>query len=86
MSKLKASSFNRDFYGCPKCDWPLDPHTGEWEDTGGVTCACGAFVSLPSNPYANVEYVDGMDAVRLAAEQGLTLDEADAIQWLQGAK
>jgi hypothetical protein len=48
--RLKPSSFDPNFFGCPKCDYPLDPTTGEWEDTGGVTCACGGFVPLPDPP------------------------------------
>lgn len=46
------SEFDPNYYGCPKpgCDWPLAHDTGEWEDTGGVTCACGAFVPLPDIP------------------------------------
>jgi hypothetical protein len=44
---LKPSSFDRNFYGCPRCDWPLDHNSGEYEDTGGVTCPCGVFVPLP---------------------------------------
>lgn len=50
---LKPSGFDPKYYGCPSpgCDWPLDPTTGEYEDTaGGVTCACGAFVALPDPP------------------------------------
>lgn len=47
---MKPSEFDPKFYGCPRCGWPLDPTTGEWEDMGGVTCACGAFVALPDPP------------------------------------
>jgi hypothetical protein len=44
------SSFDKNFYGCPRCDWPLDPTEGEWEEMGGVTCPCGGFVPLPDIP------------------------------------
>lgn len=48
---LRPSSFDEKFYGCPQYGWPLDPTTGEWEDTGGgVTCPCSAFVALPDPP------------------------------------
>lgn len=47
---MKPSSFDPNYYGCPRCGWPLDHDTGEWEDTGGVTCACGGFVPLPDIP------------------------------------
>lgn len=48
---MKPSSLNPNLYGCPKCDCPLDPTAGEWEDTGcGVTCACGIFVAMPDPP------------------------------------
>jgi hypothetical protein len=47
---LEPSEFDQNKYGCPRCGFPLDPDTGEWEDTGGVTCACGGFVPLPDIP------------------------------------
>lgn len=47
---LKPSDFDPNKYACPRCTFPLDHDTGEWEDTGGVTCACGRFVPLPDIP------------------------------------
>lgn len=47
---MGPSSFDERFFGCPRCDWPLNPFTGEFEDSGGVTCACGGFVPLPDPP------------------------------------
>ncbi len=56
---MKPSSFDPKFYGCPVCDWPLDPTTGEWEDTGGgVTCACGVFVPLPDPPQPSSSQIE----------------------------
>jgi hypothetical protein len=50
MKPMKPSSFDTRYYGCPVCDWPLNPFTGEYEDSGGVTCGCGGFVPLPDPP------------------------------------
>ncbi|MHC4397139.1 MAG: hypothetical protein ACYS1A_15980 [Planctomycetota bacterium] len=45
---LKPSRFDSRYYGCPRCDWPLNP-ADDCGD-GGVTCACGAWVPLPDPP------------------------------------
>jgi len=48
---MKPSRIDKDFYGCPKCGFPLNvQNDNELEYTGGLTCACGVFVSLPDIP------------------------------------
>ena len=42
---LKPSSFDNRYWGCPNCDWPLNPEDDQGD--GGVTCACGGWVPLP---------------------------------------
>lgn len=49
MTALKRSSFNPVYWGCPHCDWPLQPDQHEKEN-GGLACACGAWVILPEPP------------------------------------
>ena len=46
---MKRSAFNPDFWGCPYCDWPLEPDQYE-ADERGMYCACGAWVTLPDPP------------------------------------
>lgn len=46
--QLSPSEFDADKWGCPRCDWPLDPADDMGD--GGVTCACGAWVPLPDPP------------------------------------
>jgi hypothetical protein len=52
--QLKPSLIDPKYYGCPRCGWPMnideDPGKSEFEDTGGMTCPCGGFVSLPDPP------------------------------------
>jgi hypothetical protein len=48
-NEMKRSSFNPNFWGCPFCDWPLQPDQHE-KDNGGMTCACGKWIVLPEPP------------------------------------
>jgi hypothetical protein len=45
---LNPSSFDEKYWGCPRCEWPLNPEDDRGD--GGVTCACGAWVPLPDPP------------------------------------
>ncbi len=45
----KRSSFNPAYWGCPHCDWPLQPNQIDIGN-GGLACACGAWVVLPEPP------------------------------------
>jgi hypothetical protein len=46
---MKRSSVNPNFWGCPFCDWPLEPDDIDIQN-GGLECACGAWVELPDPP------------------------------------
>lgn len=43
------SPFNRAFWGCPFCEWPLEPDQ-YGADERCMPCVCGAFVELPNPP------------------------------------
>ncbi len=43
------SSFNPAFWGCPHCDWPLEPDQSQKDDLC-MECACGRWVVLPEPP------------------------------------